>query len=64
MPINEDIIKLRIWGESNHIEKDTKEIIKLLENSNYLVVETSKPIQCRPPNNDESRTYLTVIKTY
>ncbi len=62
--MKEDVIKLRIWGKSNYIEENTKGIVQLPENSNYLVVEASKPVQCRPPNNDESRTYLTVIKTH
>ncbi|MDJ0662837.1 MAG: hypothetical protein QNJ42_25620 [Crocosphaera sp.] len=61
--MKEDLIKLRIWGKSNHIEQDTKEIIKALESIHYQVIEVSKPYQCRPPNNDESRTYLTIIKT-
>ncbi len=62
--MNEDIIKLRIWGKSYHIEEDTKAIVELLEDNNYLVVEASKPTQCRPPRDDESRTYLTIIKTH
>ncbi len=62
--MNESVIKLRIWGKHNHIEQDTKEIIKALESDNYQVIEVSKPYQCRPPNNDESRAYLTMIKTY
>ncbi len=61
---NEDVIKLRIWGKSQYIEENTKGIVELLAKSNYLVVEASKSVQCRPPNNDESRTYLTIIKTY
>ncbi len=62
--MKEDVIKLRIWGKSQYIEENTQGIVELLEKSNYLVVEASKPVQCRPPNNDESRTYLTIIKTY
>ncbi len=62
--MNEDVIKLRLWGKNNSIEKNTEAIVELLERSNFLVVEASKPVQCRPPNNDESRTYLTIIKTH
>ena len=59
----QETIKLRIWAKSHQIEEETEAIIKLLENSNYQVLESSKPHQCRPPNNDESRIYLTVIRT-
>ncbi|MEL4896327.1 hypothetical protein [Crocosphaera sp. Alani8] len=57
------IIKLRILGKTNQVEEETEALIKLLENNDYQVIQASKPLQCRSPNNDESRIYLTITKT-
>jgi hypothetical protein len=54
-------LKVRMMGDSAQVEADAEELIAALT-SEFELVEQSKPYPCRPPDQDQSRVYLTFLR--
>ena len=53
------LVKIRVWADSNYIKRDCDIIIASLASSGFVIEEGSEPYTCRPPQQLESRIYLT-----
>jgi hypothetical protein len=54
-----DLIRVRVWADNQRISQIADLIQEGLEGSGFKVQERSEPYINRPPNNNESRIYLT-----
>ncbi len=54
-----NLIKIRVWADSNIIKQDCDNIIHSLSRNGFVLEEGSEPYICRPPKQLESRIYLT-----
>ena len=55
-------MKIRLWASNETIEEYAELISQLLGENGYTVVDKSEPYPCRPPKQNESRVYLSVIE--
>lgn len=55
-------LKIRLWASNEEINEYAELIQQLLIENGYRIVDTSEPYPCRPPKQNESRIYLTVIE--
>lgn len=55
-----DVIKLRVWASSQKVEQVTQLLIESLDDIGLELIEKSAPYQCRPPQQNDSRIYLTL----
>ena len=53
------LIKIRVWCGSNEIENITNAIVDNLEDAGLQLLERSDSYPCRPPQQNDSRIYLT-----
>lgn len=57
-PANE-LIRIRVWAASSKVERIAELVLKLLKEEGLNLIEKSNPYQNRPPNQNDSRVYLT-----
>ncbi|MBD2199982.1 MULTISPECIES: hypothetical protein [Calothrix] len=53
------LIRLRVWAASDKVRQSAEVFIETAEDNGLRFVEKSEPYPCRPPNQKESRIYLT-----
>lgn len=53
------LLRIRVWAETSKVEAAAQVVVAILDGSDYRLLEQSKPYQCRPPQQLESRIYLT-----
>lgn len=63
MSENNKIIKIRIMADTQDIEGIAEKLIEDSPNMGMKFIEKTKLYSCRPPNENESRIYLTFENT-
>jgi hypothetical protein len=54
-----ELIRVRTWAETSRVESIADSVVFGLVEAGFILLEKSKPYMCRPPNQNESRVYLT-----
>lgn len=54
-----DLVRVRVWAASDKVEQAAQLFIEAASQSGLIFVEASKPYVCRPPQQNDSRVYLT-----
>jgi hypothetical protein len=54
-----DLIRIRVWAESSKVADVANTVVRRMNGSGFSLIEKSDPYMCRPPNQLESRIYLT-----
>ena len=57
------IIKVRLIADKNNINSIAEKTINTMAVAGFKFIEKSKKYPCRPPNENESRIYLTFENT-
>lgn len=57
--VESKLIKVRVWANSEIVEELADLFIEQSSEIGIRFLEKSKPYPCRPPNQNESRIYLT-----
>ncbi len=57
-----DGVKIRLWANNDEVQDYSELITQLLKAEGYTIVDKSEPYQCRPPKQNESRIYLSIVK--
>lgn len=57
------IIKIRVWTATEHVDRLAAATIEGLEAYGLQLVEISSPYVCRPPQQNDSRIYLSFTDT-
>jgi hypothetical protein len=52
------LIKIRVWTATDQVEAVAASIIEAMATYNIHFLEGSRPFQCRPPQQNDSRIYL------
>lgn len=52
------LIKIRVWAATDRVERAAAAVIEAMASYGLDFVEGSKPFQCRPPQQNDSRIYL------
>lgn len=55
------LIKIRIWTDSTKVQQIADLFIESLESLGFKIQEKSDPYVCRPPQQNDSRIYLTFL---
>lgn len=58
-PIVNDLVKIRVWARTEIVEEVAEHFVEAAEERGLRFIEKSRPYQCRPPSQLESRVYLT-----
>jgi hypothetical protein len=53
------LIKIRVWAAKESVENAAELFLESAEGNGLRLIEKSAPYPCRPPNQLESRIYLT-----
>jgi hypothetical protein len=53
------LIKVRVWADATKVENAVDLFTENVETMGLKLLERSNPYPCRPPNQKESRIYLT-----
>ncbi|WP_414574262.1 hypothetical protein [Nostoc sp. CCY 9925] len=53
------LIRVRVWANKDKVEDAAELFIESIEGMGLKLLEKSNPYPCRPPNQLESRVYLT-----
>ena len=59
LAIESNVIKVRVWAKTEIVEEIAEHFIESSTTMGIKFLEKSKPYQCRPPHQNESRVYLT-----
>jgi hypothetical protein len=54
-----ELIRVRVWAETSQVKEIANCVVRGLIDDGFVLLEESKPYMCRPPNQNESRVYLT-----
>jgi hypothetical protein len=54
-----NLVKVRVWASASKVRQAAELFIETAEDNGLRFVEKSEPYPCRPPNQNESRIYLT-----
>jgi hypothetical protein len=54
-----ELIRIRVWAESGAVDALANRVVRGLVDEGFVLLEKSKPYMCHPPNQNESRIYLT-----
>lgn len=58
------LVRLRVWASSDKVSEIAKGVKAGMKVSGYELLEESKPYVCRPPQQNDSRIYLTFRKYF
>ena len=56
-----ELIKLRLWADGENVEALANNFSNVVTSLGYKLLERSKPYPCRPPQQRESRIYMSFI---
>lgn len=56
------LIRIRVWADTDKVGDAANVLTRRLIDSGFNLLEQSQPYMCRPPNQLESRIYLTFIE--
>ncbi len=56
-----NLVKIRVWASSDKVNQAVELLLEGLSDSGLKLVEQSEPYPCRPPQQNDSRIYLTFI---
>jgi|GEM_PF-3495367 len=56
-----NLVKVRVWASSDKITQVVELLLEGLADSGLKLVEQSEPYSCRPPQQNDSRIYLTFM---
>lgn len=54
-----ELIRARVWAETSRVEGVANSVTLAMVENGFVLLEQSQPYMCRPPNQNESRIYLT-----
>lgn len=63
-PVNppSTLVRVRVWAAGDRVEEEARRIAEIMiEAHDYQLVEKSQQYPCRPPNQNDSRMYLTFL---
>lgn len=56
------VVRVRVWAAGDRVEEEARRIAEIfVEAHDYQLVEKSQQYPCRPPNQKDSRIYLTFL---
>lgn len=53
------LVKVRVWAASNKVSQAADLFVEASVDMGLRLIERSEPYQCRPPQQNDSRIYLT-----
>lgn len=54
-----NLIRVRVWTGTTKVEQAAELFVENAEDNGLRLIEKSTPYACRPPNQNDSRIYLT-----
>lgn len=56
------VVRVRVWAAGDQVEEEARRIAEVfVEAHDYQLIEKSHQYPCRPPNQNDSRVYLTFL---
>ena len=57
-----NLTRVRVWAARETVQHCADQVLQSLTQAGFRLVEMSEPYPCRPPQQNESRIYLTLLK--
>ena len=57
-----DLTRVRVWAARDSVQHCAEQVLQSLTQAGFQLIEMSEPYPCRPPQQNESRIYLTLLK--
>lgn len=57
------VTRVRVWAASHDVQRAADDVLSAMQARGYQLVEVSTPYPCRPPQQNDSRVYITLIKS-
>lgn len=55
------LVKVRLIATEERLKEIAEQVVNSLESAGYEVIEWTSPYQCRPPESDKSRMYISAV---